>query len=148
MIYSSLKNASFYYCHGPLFKKALDWLKTEAGTISDGVYVLQEGELTAHVVSKDTKRPEDCQMEIHKKFIDLHYVIKGTEACGLCSAFHGIGEYDEAGDIQFSDDKDDSIITCHEGEFYAVWPEEPHKPLLMAGTKKENIRKVIFKILS
>lgn len=54
--------------------------------------------------------------------------------------------YDAEKDNGFWDCVDDYSVLIREGEFYAVWPMEPHCPLCNAEEKTEAVRKIICKV--
>lgn len=84
-------------------------------------------------------------MEIHKRFMDIHYIIKGAERCGIAELPPQV-DYNEETDNGFYDCEDTGSVRIGEGEFYAVWPLEPHCPLCNAGEETETVRKIICKV--
>ena len=55
-------------------------------------------------------------------------------------------DYSEETDNGFWDCRDTGSVKINEGEFYAVWPLEPHCPLCRAGDQNKMIRKIIAKV--
>ena len=146
MIADRIENRSRYDgCHQNI-KAALDFIAQRADdpALEDGTYPIIPDEVIVHVLSKTTRPREEGMMEIHKRFMDIHYMIKGSEACGLAP----LGE-----DIDYNPDTDNGFWSCQdtgrvvigEHEFYAVWPMEPHCPLCSVNGS-EDVRKIICKV--
>lgn len=129
--------------------KALEAIKEYAAKpeLEDGVYEVVPGEIILHVITKETHKRCDAKMEMHKNFMDIHYMIDGEESCFL-SELPSLDEieYDPETDNGFWDSADRGSVSIREKEFYAVWPLEPHCPLCSAGDKEKKIRKIIAKV--
>ncbi len=131
-------------------KAALEFIHShkDEAEMPDGKYEIIKDKVTAFVVSKDTVEEAAAEMEIHKKFMDIHYVLKGRETCCLADLPNDIEScsYNEEADITFFPGATENFITIGSGEFYAVWPYEPHKPLCNPGTESEFVKKIICKV--
>ncbi len=112
----------------------------------DGIYEIIPNQIVAYIVTKETVLAEDAKMEIHKEHMDIHYLLEGSEICGFTKHFGKDSEYDAQNDIAFSNCIDETSIVVNQGEFYAVWPEEPHRPLVCTEGKPAKIRKIICKV--
>ncbi|OON86651.1 hypothetical protein BXO88_06555 [Oribacterium sp. C9] len=149
MIVDHIKNIERYRGIDDNVLKALSYIKEFASDTSrkDGKYELVPGEIILHVITKETHDRSDARMEIHKNFMDIHYIIKGAESCYV-SELPSMEEidYSEETDNGFWDCQDTGRIQIKEGEFYSVWPLEPHCPLCNAGDEKRLIRKIIAKV--
>jgi YhcH/YjgK/YiaL family protein len=149
MIVDTILHADRYQYVGSAFAKALEFLSKHAKdqNMQNGKYEIIPDVAIAYVVTKDTVLLSDTKMEIHKKYMDIHYLLKGTEICGFSRNFKGVALYDHAQDIAFSDCDDEMSLPIAEGSFYALWPDEPHRPLVQVGGTSESIRKIIVKVL-
>ncbi|MDW2799172.1 YhcH/YjgK/YiaL family protein [Clostridium boliviensis] len=150
MILDQIIHLNRYISADDGIKAALKFIyshKDEA-EMPDGKYEIIKDQVTAFVVSKDTVNQSSAEMEIHKKFMDIHYVLKGKEMCCLADLPQDIEScsYDEEADITFFPGKSTDSITIGRGDFYAVWPYEPHKPLCNPGEKSEFVKKIICKV--
>ncbi len=147
MIIDHIDNSSRYISGNKNIAAALEFIKKHASDpkLQDGQYQVIPGEVIVHVLTRETHDRKDAKMEIHKNFMDIHYMIKGSERCGVASLSEKI-DYDPESDNGFWDCQDDYSIVIGEGEFYAVWPMEPHCPLCNTTEKIENIRKIICKV--
>jgi YhcH/YjgK/YiaL family protein len=149
MIVDTILHADRYQHVDPIFAKALEFITEHAKDqdMQDGKYEIIPDVVIAYVVTKNTVHIRDAKMEIHKKFMDIHYLLKGAERCGYTTHFEESESYDPVQDIAFSDCIDEISLPIAEGSFYAVWPEEPHRPLVQVAESTELIRKIIVKVL-
>lgn len=119
--------------------------KADDATLENGIYTLIPNEVIVHVLEKESHARTDTKMEIHKNFMDIHYIIKGAERCGIAPLAEQIN-YDEKTDNGFYPCEDTYDVLIREGEFYAVWPMEPHRPLCNAEDGEKTVRKIICKV--
>ncbi len=115
--------------------------------LQDGVYEVVKNEIIIHVITKETHKRSEAKMEIHKNFMDIHYMLEGREVCyvGDLPDKYKV-DYSEDTDNGFFDCMDTGKITIGDGEFYAVWPMEPHCPLCEDGESTKTVRKIIAKV--
>lgn len=150
MILDKIVNLNRYTKTDNLIKAALEflYLHKEDTEMADGKYEIIKGEVTAFVVSKDTVDETKTDMEIHKDFMDIHYMLKGRECCYLADLPMDIEsyDYDEKADITFFTCENQNVAAVSKGDFYAVWPYEPHKPLCHFGKQSESVKKIICKV--
>lgn len=149
MIVDHIKNRGRYADSHKNIAAALQYIADHADDpeLQDGTYPIIPGEVIVHVLTKDTHARGEAKMEIHKNFMDIHYIIKGAERCGIAPLA-------EESDIDYNPETDNGFWSCEdsydvmigEGEFYAVWPMEPHCPLCSAAGRRETIRKIICKV--
>lgn len=147
MIVDHIKNYTRYLgCHKNI-AAALQFLteKADDPALENGTYVLIPDEVIVHVIEKDLHRRADAKMEIHKKFMDIHYIIAGAERCG-CASLGDAVDYDPKIDNGFWDCEDAYDVKIGPGEFDAVWPMEPHCPLCAADGEPAAVRKIICKV--
>ena len=107
MIIDKLENRGRYAdCHKNI-AIALDYIAAHANdpALEDGCYPIVPDEVIVHVLSKETKAREDAMMEIHKRFMDIHYMIRGSEACGVAP----LGE-----EIDYNPETDNGFWACEE----------------------------------
>lgn len=149
MIIDNIKNSGRYLNSHKNIAAALQYITEHADDpdLKDGSYPIIPDEVIVHVLTKETHAREEARMEIHKNFMDIHYIIRGAERCGIAPLAEESGiDYNQDTDNGFWDCKDTYDILIGEGEFYAVWPTEPHCPLCNAGDRAETIRKIICKV--
>lgn len=149
MIFDNLKNNELYYCLNKNFKKAFDFLSnTDLESLPDGRYEINGDIIYANVQSLKTKPIEDKKWEVHRKYIDIQYIISGKEKMGygLLEDFPDVTtKYSEEKDVEFLDGTKYNFINVNENEFVIFYPNDVHAPMLSVE-KEENIKKVIVKI--
>ena len=149
MIYDRLNNAKQYYSLDEKIKIAFEFLKnTDLKTLADGSYDIIGREIYANVQSLKTKPPVERKWEVHRKYIDIQYVIKGREKMGygILEDFNQIIEkYDDEKDVEFLNGKKFNFVDVNEGDFVIFYPNDVHAPMLAVDEPNE-IKKVIVKI--
>jgi len=149
MIYDRLSNCEQYYILGDKFKKAFEFLKnTNLTTLANGSCEIDGKEIYANVQSLKTKPIEEKKWEVHRKYIDIQYVICGSEKMG-----YGILEdfseilvpYDNEKDVEFLNGEKFNYVNVEAENFVIFYPNDVHAPML-AYDKPMNIKKVIVKI--
>lgn len=109
--------------------------------------VIQEDYIFANPVSFISKEEKECVYEAHKKYIDIHYIIEGTEriatadVCGLQVKTPFCGEKD----IGFYTGTESGSYLLRPGEFMVCFPSDAHKVAMMDKTP-ETVKKVVVKI--
>lgn len=78
------------------------------------------------------KKLSEQKLEVHKKYADLHYVVKGADIIGWkslsdCKSLYK--KYDENKDIAFFNEVPDFNMVLGEGKFALFFPEDAHSPL-------------------
>lgn len=95
----------------------------------------------------DTNNNIFLKYEAHKKYIDIHICLGGTE-CIKVASVKGLkctSEYDDDKDIQFFEGDFDQDIILTEGTFLICFSDDAHAPLLCKGAPGK-IKKVIVKV--
>lgn len=145
MIVCKRNEAAKYKVLTPRIAAALDWLETfddknfEQGEIalSDDVIVKCE---CPSLISK-----EQARLELHRKWIDIHVPLAGTETIGWAPAsdlHHEIEKYDEAKDISFWGDAANSILHITPGMIAIFFPEDAHAPNIGIGKHRKLCIKI------
>lgn len=107
-------------------------------------------EVFANVQEYDTVPADLKQMEAHRRYYDVQYVVEGEELLqhapleGLAPA----GEFDEADDFGlFFTPKAPSSVVLRAGDVAVLAPEDAHKPGCSTGAPA-RVRKVVVKVLA
>jgi YhcH/YjgK/YiaL family protein len=86
MIIDKIKNAKLYFGINERITKALKYLESEdLVNIKEGKHEIGGDDIYALINVYDTKNPFDSNLEAHHKFIDVQYVISGSELIGLAT---------------------------------------------------------------
>jgi YhcH/YjgK/YiaL family protein len=149
MIVDKLENGAYYYSLGARIQKAIEYLKNSSlSEIEVGKYQIEGDDIFALVSEYDTKSVETGLWEAHKRYIDIQYIIKGSEKIGYTSVenLKTTVEYDESKDILFGTANGD-FVTLQQGMFMILAPQDGHMPSIYCE-KPERVKKVVIKILA
>ncbi|WP_162052609.1 YhcH/YjgK/YiaL family protein [Pontibacter pamirensis] len=146
MVLDSLQNANRYYTLHPLFEQAFRFLQeTDLLALSQGQQAIEGRNLFA-IISEGTGTTEkEAKLEVHRKYIDLQYVISGTDHMGWKSlAFCEQPDipYIEERDAAFFPDKTGNWFDVPAGYFTIFYPDDAHAAMIT----EETVRKVVLKI--
>jgi len=145
MIVDTIANSALYEAIHPLFHRAFEFLRDpKLATLANGKYVLDGDRLYANISDSALRPAVTAKPELHRKYIDIQYVISGTDIIGwspLCGLGH-IGPFDEKGDFGLADDHPQSWVEVRPGCFAILFPDDAHAPCVGEGT----VRKVVIKV--
>ncbi len=147
MIFDDLSNLKNY---DVVSDKVLEFLYGANVETVQGKYDI-EGETTGSVSVFYTKNHDDCVLEAHQKFIDIHMLEKGSERIDFVDKDNLTVQipYDETRDIEFYDDPQTALNSVYltPNKFAMFFPYEAHKPMMnyCCETSKE-VRKIVIKI--
>jgi biofilm protein TabA len=146
MILSELQSKNRYINLHPLFGKAFAFLEKEnLSQLPEGKLEIDGDDLFAIISKPGTSAEEIPKLEAHKKYIDIHFIIAGTELFGWknLSDCKGVeGEFDFEKDYVLYNDQDFTNLLLNKNAFVVVYPEDAHSP----GIKTEQLHKVVLKI--
>lgn len=147
MIKDYLKNAKNYYNLSENLRKGFDWLeKNDLINIPDGKYEIDGQSVYASIQTYETK--EDANYEAHRKYIDIQYMIKGSERIGVTDLKNCTTciEYDSEKDLEFFNiNCDEEYLALLEKQFMVFFPTDAHKPSISLN-KKDFVKKVVVKV--
>ncbi len=147
MIYDRLQNSKLYYGINQRIDTALDFLQNnDLAKVEPGRYELDGDNIYYLVQEYQSKQPEAAKWESHQKYLDIQYVLSGTEQIG----------YAHINDMEVTQDAleakdclyyagEGSMILAKPGTFAVFFPEDVHRPGVMVG-QSEPIKKVVVKI--
>jgi len=146
VIVDHISNAERYAALGPRFKQAFDFLRTtDLNALEKGRYPLAGDALFALVQAYHTKPQSEGFWEAHRRYIDLQFVLQGTERIGYAPLHRmQLESYDEQRDLSVLLGEGD-FLTLTDGCFMLLWPEDVHMPGLQAD-QSGPVRKIVFKI--
>ena len=146
MILDLLEDCDRYRATHPAFAAALDFLRS-AGLADrpDGRVDLDGDRLFALIQRPTGRGRARARLEIHRRYLDIQYVVAGQEAIGWRSAAETItarAPFDESKDIGFFKERPAIWLPVPAGSLAVFYPGEPHAPL--AGTGP--LHKVVIKV--
>ena len=148
MIADNLKNAKLYYGLGERMEKALRYLQeNDFSELEPGKYVVDGIKVFAVVQKYESKPMEIGKWEAHRKYIDIQYMVNGSENMGYAyiEDMKDIENYNEEKDIAFTEGKG-SFLAMKSGMFAVFAPDDIHMPGI-AIDKPQSIKKVVVKVL-
>lgn len=148
MILGSLHNSERLEKIYPTFKKVFSFVKTHncaalpAGRIEiDGVKVF------INVDDAMLRKEEEQMLEVHRKYIDIHFPITDDEIVGwrdvASITVDSISPFDTEKDYAFYPQRAKTYFTVHPGDFYVMFPEDAHAPIIGVG----HLRKLVAKVM-
>ncbi len=147
MILDKVDNVQLYADMHPTIVRALKYLRdTDFKNLQNGRYEIAGNDIFSIVNNYTTKDLEDCRLEAHRKYIDIHYMAEGSELIGysLFSSQEPATEYDEANDfILYCGDK--NYLKLEESMFLIFFPSDLHMPGLIIE-KPAEVKKVVVKV--
>jgi YhcH/YjgK/YiaL family protein len=148
MIIDLLSNANLYYNQGARFKKAFEYLAhTDFSKVEKGKYELDDTNLFAIVNEYDTVAPDREQMESHKKYIDIQYIVTSAERIGhdFLQQQMPSKAYDAEKDFMLFAEKPSFFSILHQGMFAIFFPHDLHLPNIMIDNAA-YVKKVVIKV--
>ncbi len=146
IITDKLNNAERYYAMHPAFEKAFAFLRrVDLAELPAERHEI-DGDRLFCIISKGPGRSRaEAKLEAHRKYIDIQYVIAGTDEMGFkpaaeCKMIDT--SYDTDKDIGFFKDRPDSWTQVPAGSFVIFFPQDAHAPLVSKG----EIHKAVLKI--
>lgn len=130
--------------------EAINYLKkTDFSKMAKGKYTINGDKIFLILDEYETKPKNEKKAEVHKKYIDIQYMISGTELVGA-------GFFDNGNEIfeEYLEEKDRALYTTVHNEFeillskgmFAIFfPADIHRPGCQYKSK-ENVRKAIVKV--
>lgn len=153
MIVAACNDAQFDSATTARLSRALEWIaQTDMAALEPGRYDIYGDEIYANVMEVTTALPADKQFEAHRRYIDVHYVIKGEELIGVAPVGEcpTTQEYVQTDDFSLhTDPADPARVTwalLREGELCVTPPADAHKPAC-AASAPAPLKKVCVKVL-
>lgn len=149
MILDQLDSALVYGALGQRIMIGLSLLNEESVCNAEPGKYDVEGENIFYMLDEyETKPAEEGRLEIHRKYLDIQYIVSGAECIGF-APLEGLTEeapYDVEKDLAFyTSSPTMSKLILKQGMFAIFWPNEPHMPGLNIG-KAEMVKKIVVKI--
>jgi YhcH/YjgK/YiaL family protein len=146
MIFDNISNARLYTGVSPKIQRALEYLQqTDLAALAVGRYELDGKNLFVLIQEYSSKLPEQGKWEAHRRYIDLQYIVQGSEKMGYAPISRlQQGTYDPVKDF-LPLSGDGVYVTMQGGDFMLLWPDDGHKPG-MAIEAPAAVKKAVVKI--
>jgi len=149
MIFDKIANQLNYRGLSDELDSALDYLiETDLEALGTGRHDIKGEDIYAVCMKYETKIETLSKNEAHMKYIDVQYVVKGTEKMYISNIknLQIVQSYDPEKDVIFYEKKFDCAFTAAESCFAVFFPEDAHMPGINPGTESVNVKKVVVKV--
>lgn len=147
MITGNLKKYQHFLKLNPNFEKAFAFLsKPGLKDLADGRHEIAGGSVYAMVQKGMGKGKKAAKLEAHEKYIDIQYVVAGSELIGVSRVLDCkkiLTRYSKANDIKYFDDLPSRYLKLNPGDFVILFPGDAHAPL--SGLYEHH--KVVVKVV-
>ena len=149
MIFDQLDSAGLYGGLGRRIAVGLALLNEESVRDAATGRYEADGENLFYIVDEyETKPFDEGRPEIHRKYLDIQYIVSGTECIGTAAldALTNGTPYDGTKDIAFyAYTEGMTRLVLTQGMFAIFWPNEPHMPGRSID-KAERVKKIVVKV--
>ena len=146
MILDTLHNAHRYHSLNPAFRAAFEFLvRPDLATLAPGRIPVDGDRVYAIVQQSPGRQRDQAPLELHRKYIDIQYLLAGTEEMGwrpTPDCHHPKAPFDPAKDIGFFHDAPQSWFTVPPACFVIFFPEDAHSASVSPGP----LHKVVMKV--
>ncbi len=147
MILDHIKNAHLYDSLNPYFKTAFKYLSNVKQSDFEQKKLEVDGS-NFFLLYFDTegKGKEAVKLECHQKYLDIHFVFKGSDLMGYKETSHCKDVHTDSiagDDYKLFNDKPVSEVLINEGYFAIVFPGDAHAPLMCEGKFLKVVAKII-----
>lgn len=108
------------------------------------------GENGIFVLVQEYVTRQRVKFEVHRRYIDVQWVISGSEyinVCSLSKAKNLVADYDETNDIEFYEEATEfKILLANYDNPVVLLPGDVHQPCISGDNQPTNVRKLVFKI--
>lgn len=147
MIIDTLENAALYRPLGPRLASGLDYIgATDFSVMVPGRYPIDGDRLIAIVDDYQTIACPEVELEGHRRYIDIQYLVSGAELLGYASLLDQkpFQEYDPDRDFTLYRGEA-TFIDFKAGMFCILYPHDLHMPCV--GEPPVPVRKVVVKVM-
>ncbi len=149
MILDTLAQGAAYHSLNPRFARAFDFLRTVRPDTRIGRHEIDGDEVYALVQQHLTKPVSEKKLEVHRRYIDIQYVVRGREIIGW-TPLATLGEpsmaFDSKLDAALYPYASNTIpVRVLPGQFMILFPEDAHAPSCVWDEPVE-VLKVVVKV--
>jgi YhcH/YjgK/YiaL family protein len=144
LIIDCIENSHLYKGISESIGKALSYLSETDFSKMDGEYEIEGRDIYAMVNSYKTKDLKEGRLEGHRKYIDVQYMVNGSEKMGYAplEAQKVAVDYDGEKDFMFFEG-DATFTDVKKGMFAIFYPTDLHMPGIGDGSE---VVKVVVKV--
>ncbi len=146
MILDALAEWRRYAAVHPDIPAAFEFLqRSDLASLAPGRHPIDGDRVYVLIDDRAGRGREGAQLEAHRSYVDVQLTIEGSEEIGwlpLTACRRKAGEFDEARDIGFFDDRPGTWLAVPPGHFAIFFPADAHAPLGGRGALKKAIVKI------
>ena len=147
MVYDKIDNIEIYKGLSDDIYEGLKFLKNSTPDLACGVHEINP-RVKAIVSEYETKLVNENGYEAHRKFIDIQYLLKGSEK-NCCLPIEKLKEtkpYKEEVDAAFYESEiPTQELILGDGYFAIYYPQDGHMPCLIIDDAK-SVKKIVIKV--
>lgn len=128
--------------------KCLNYLEKNNGLdqIEDGRYIIEDDNIFVNIMEYETREESGAYWEAHKKYLDLHFIIRGMEKICVGNLFKmNYIDYNAEKDFVQVEGDGYAEICLEKGDFLLLEPCDAHKTGICGGSR-QKVKKAVFKI--
>lgn len=147
MIIDKVINCHNYFSLNTRFSTAFEYiLANDFSKFEPGRYEVDGSEIYAMVSDYTTKNIIDCKWEAHRKYIDIQFMVSGTENFGYTNldSLKTVQDYNDEKDFLLLEGEGD-FVKLEKDTFIIVYPQDAHMPGVVFDSP-EKIKKVVMKV--
>lgn len=147
MIIDKITNCHNYFCMNTRFATAFEYiLANDFSKFTTGKYEVDGNEIFAMVSDYQTKNITECKWEAHRKYIDIQFMVNGTENFGYVNldSLKTIQDYNDEKDFLLLEG-DGDFIKFEKDSFIIACPQDAHMPGIIYDTHGP-VKKVVVKV--
>lgn len=148
MLIGSLSNTERFESLHPLFKEVFEYVKThDLASCEVGRITLRDVSLYINIDEATLRSIDEQMLEVHRRYIDIHIPLSGEETVGWRDistlTVDSTAPFDKERDFAFYAQPAAVYFTVKPGDFYIMYPEDAHAPIIGSG----KLRKAVVKVL-
>ena len=146
MIVDKIENYKLYGNLNQRIADAFDYIiETDFTKMATGKYPIDNDFIYAIIQNYQTKEKTDCKLEGHYKYIDIQYIIDGSELMGVATLTDQSPIFTNLDRDYSLYEGDSSMIQVEKGMFTIFFPDDLHMPCVKSK-EKSAVKKVVVKI--
>lgn len=147
MIFGNIHNIREYSFLGSQLRECFGYAKShDLISFEKGSYGIDGERMFVNIVEYTTTTPENRFWEAHKRYLDVHLMLRGTEQIDLNFIQNmELKEFVEQDDFLPMEGEKNASVILREGDFLICYPSDGHRTAV-AADGPEEIKKAIFKV--
>lgn len=147
MILADLSDSRHIEALHPAFKAVIDYVRNNDLTKVQAGRITLDGENIFINVDDATLRDQKSQvLEVHRQYIDIHFPLDGEEIVGWTPTKAlkqpSVEPFDVKKDFALYAQQASTYFTVKPGQFYIMFPEDAHAPIIGKGTLRKLVAKI------